>query len=251
MSLLNQLSRGHNSILIFDCEFWHVLHSGENVKKVPKEDFFFLPREIGGIHLTKGKDWKISSFFVTLDSPAKNMALPISHFSTVSQTTANKLNELERQLELSWGESFYSELTSEEKDVWKKGLDAYRSDPNIKKHHKPASWLSSKFMKLFDESLVIVKGTSDIDAIQNFCSLKKIKYSQPAQLIDIANWNVESKRICGSAKLEESFNCLKHKFSPDIRAILSHLDFGKAHDPTADAAMTLAICLYIVEHKNT
>jgi hypothetical protein len=247
---LDNLSQGHKSILIFDCEFWHVLNNGESVKNVHKKDFFFLPREIGGILLKKKKEWTISTFYVTLDSPNKNMSLPLSQFSSVSQSTANKLNKLETKLELPLGESFYSELEYDEQEIWKEALETYNSDPNIKEHHQSSSWIN-KFMKVYEKSLVIVKGSSDIESIQNLCSIKKYKYSLPAQLIDIANWNIESSRLCGSAKLEDSFNCIQSKLSPAIKKLASKLPIGKAHNPSSDAAMTLVIAMYILENKNT
>lgn len=250
MDLLDKLSRGYSSILVFDCEFWHVLNNGENVKNVNKSDFFFLPREIGGVLITKNKKWKLNNFFVTLDSPSKDMAFPASHFDTVGKTTKNKLLELEKQLELPWGESFYSELTPEGKKVFKDGVQLYTNDSNIKKHHKPLSWIS-KFMKVYSNSLVIVKGTSDIDALKNLCSIRKYTYLEPASLIDISNWNSESHKLCGSAKLEDTFHCIKPKVSSHIKELMHLLPLGEAHNPSSDAAMTLVVVLYILENKNT
>jgi hypothetical protein len=248
MGILDVLSRGTNSILVFDCEFWHVKYNNEPVTKVEKRDFFFLPREIGGFRITKNKDWAITEeFFVTLHPPGLNVALPVSNYSTVTARTEYRLNEIEKELGTSWGESFFFDLAPEKKILWKEGLDAYKNDTNIKNHHQPPSWLN-KFIKTLSESTVIVKGAYDILAIKNYCAIKKLQFHTPLHIIDIVHWNEESHKQCGSAKLEDTYNCIKNKLSPEAKKIAKKLPIGRAHDPMADAIMTFIIAMYIEKH---
>ena len=245
MSVLDRIARGNNSILVFDCEFWHVKHNNENVSLVDNKDFFFIPREIGGFRLTKKKSWEISQeFFITLNAPNLNVALPVSHYSTVTPRTKVKLEEIEQKMGSSWGESFFFDLSPDQKILWKDGLTAYKNDSNIKNNHKPPSWMNS-FVKVLSESTVIVKGSRDIIAVKNFCAIKSLHFKNPMHVIDIADWNDESHKKCGSAKLEDTYNCIKNKITPEMKSIAKNFPIGNAHDPLADAIMTFVIAMYI------
>ena len=195
---LDILAHGQTKILVFDCEFWHVM--GETGDKgfvfPPDKDFFFISREIGGFLLTKNKDgsWSYKDpFFVTLSKPKRDVAFPISHYATVTPKTGYVLDELEQKLGLAWGDSFYSRLTPEGQAAHKAGIAAYESDSNIKKHHRPPSWYSG-FMKHYSESTIVVKGTGDIEALKNAAHYYGFDYKPPKQIVDIAVWNVESRK---------------------------------------------------------
>lgn len=252
--LLDSLSRGHDRILVFDCEFWHVL-GGEGFITVPNQpiEFFFLPREFGGFLLTKQKDgWDYEgSFHVTLSKPKLEVAFPISHYATVTGPTGYKLDELEHSLGRPWGEAFPSMLSAEGLKAYKEGIKVYENDPIIKKSHKPNSWYKS-FLKLMQKSLVVVKGTGDLNAIQNACTLYGYEYTPPAEIVDIAQWNQQSYKQCRTAKLEGTFQCIEKKVQDDAgngRTLRDILPLGKAHDPSVDASMTLLVAMYIESKK--
>jgi hypothetical protein len=50
---LDSLAGNHKKVLVFDCEFWHVMKKSRDryFTTVNKENFFFIPREIGGFRL--------------------------------------------------------------------------------------------------------------------------------------------------------------------------------------------------------
>jgi hypothetical protein len=248
--LLDKLAHGQTSILVFDCEFWHVFrHKEEGYNYVDDKPFFFMPREIGGLVFSKKKHWTYDNdFFVTMHKPALDVAFPISHYSTVSPQTAHELNELEKELSLPWGEAYYSKLSSRDKVTWIKGVSAYQNDKNIKDHHKPKSWLK-EFLELYSNSTVILKGTSDVDALKNACMYYGYKYKEPLHVVDIAEWNPLSYRICQTAKLEGTFDCIRNALDHDTRKLLDILPIGNSHDPTVDAAMTLIVALYFSSKK--
>jgi len=246
--LLDILAQGNSKLLVFDCEFWHVFSDDSGYIYLKDQPFFFIPREIGGFTLVKQSDgsWKYSgSFFVTMSKPSKDVAFPISHFSTVSAETAKLLDKLEFQLKTPWGEAYYSILDEDEQEIWKKGVSAYENDSNIKPHHKPASWLKT-FLKQYSESTIVVKGTSDIESLQNACNRYNIPYKKPAKIVDIADWNLTSRKKCGTAKLEGTFKCIKDNLDPDTKKLLDILPLEKAHDPSTDASMTLIVAMYIL-----
>ncbi len=246
--LLDTLAEGRSTILTFDCEFWHVLNSsGDPPFMTEKEDFFFLPREIGGFVLTKRADgsWEYKApFYATFRHPKRDTALPISKFATVSPQTGYKLDSIEKQLSLPWGESYLSRLPREEHALWKEGVKAYQTDANIASHHQPPSWIK-KLVDLFPSAMVIVKGKNDLYAIQNMCILHGYEYKFPSIVNDIANWNLESRKKCGTAKLEETYMCVKNKFTDITKEFQSILPLQKAHDPSTDASMTFLLALYI------
>lgn len=249
---LDSLAGKYKKVLIFDCEFWHVLgqEGHQGIIFQPNEDFFFIPREIGGIILERsGKEWKLHKpFFVTLNSGQKDTVLPISKFSTVTHDTAQKLDLIEKRLGRPWGEAFFSRLSSEGQEAFIEGLKFYNADSNIKKHHKSFSWYE-KFFKEYSESLIVVKGTGDIEALKNAAKLNKIKYLEPLEIVDIADWNSKSKQICGTAKLAGTFDCIKKDLDEEIKILGDYLPLEKAHDPSTDASMTLLIALYIQSQK--
>jgi len=127
-------------------------------------------------------------------------------------------------------------------------MEIYNEDINIKSHSKDNSWYSS-FMKLYSESLIIVKGTGDIEALQNASILYRFKYKKPLEIIDIADWNEESNKVCKTAKLAGTFDCIKKDLDEESKNIADHLPLEKAHDPSTDASMTLLIALYIQSQK--
>jgi hypothetical protein len=244
--ILDSLSHG-NPILVFDCEFWHLFNKAD-VHYLPEKDYFFVPREVGGFMCEKAKGWSIKeTFFVTLDYPLDDVSLPVSQFATVSLETAVELDQIQEEIGVPWVEAHKSVLDTKQKALLNKAIKLYKNDPNIKKHHEPYSWVP-KFLKVFSESTVIVKGTGDLEALQNLCKLKNFDYPQPKYIIDIADWNAKSKKMCGSAKLENTFHCIYPKLSPEIRKVLEQLPLGEAHDPTMDATMTLIVAMFSASH---
>jgi hypothetical protein len=247
---LDTLAHGQTKILVFDCEFWHVLGNEKSIK-MAGPDYFFIPRELGGFLLEKNIDgsWTYDpSFFVTMSKPAREVAFPISHFSTVTAQTGYKLDELEDRLGLPWGEAFPSKLSEEGKQAYKEGIAVYEADTNIKEHHRPPSWYK-KFMKHYSESMIIVKGTSDIDALKNASILYKFEYLDPLDVTDVADWNEESRKRCGTAKLAGTFDCIKKKLDAQTKHLADYLPLEKAHDPSTDASMTLLVALYIASQQ--
>lgn len=250
---LNLLSNGYSKIVVFDCEFWHVLgEQGDSKYLFNKQyDFFFMPREIGGYILTKNTDnsWNLKEpFYVTLPYPKRDVAFPVSHYSTVSPHIAHRLDDLESKLGRPWGDAFPSRLTPEGKEIHKEGLKLYMLDPNIKKHHKSSAWYTT-FIKELSDSMIIVKGLQDIESIQNACTYYKIKFIKPADITDIAEWNAESYKKCHTAKLEGTFRCISNKLDSETKELSKHLSLEKAHDPLTDASMTLLIALFIASKE--
>jgi hypothetical protein len=247
MGILDVLSKGANSILVFDFEFWHVKYENTpNIHAVKNQSYYFIPREIGGIVLKKDKSWKIhDKFFVTLNSPVKNVSLPLGKYASLSDDTAMKLSELQSKVDIPFGELFFSELDSRTRPIWKETIHLYENDSNIKKHNKPLSWLTH-FMKIYSSSTVIIKGSNDIHALKNICHIAGVRYRQPTAIIDIVDWNDESHKLCGSAKLGDTYRCIEDDLSPEIKNIQRDLDFVEEHSPLTDASMTLIIAMYSV-----
>jgi len=250
---LDKLSNDQSKILVFDCEFWHVLgETGDNGYAFDNDkDFFFMPREIGGFMLIKQKDgsWLYKDpFFVSMSKPKRDVAFPISHFATVSRQTGVKLDELELDLGLPWGDAFPSRLSDEGKRAHAEAIKIYELDSNIKKHHKAPSWYKT-FIKHYSESTIIVKGTNDIDALKNAAKHYGFQYQDPKDIVDIAVWNVQSRKRCRTAKLEGTYLCIERKLDKETQEIAKHLPLEKAHDPTTDASMTLLVALYIESQK--
>jgi len=247
---LDTLAHGQTKILVFDCEFWHVLGTEPGIK-MTGPDFFFIPREVGGFLLTKNKDgsWSYNSnFFVTLGNQKREVSFPISHYSTVTPQTGYKLDELENRLGLPWGEAFPSRLSPEGVAAYKEGIKVYEADTNIKEHHKPPSWYKT-FMKHYSESMIVVKGRGDIDALKNASILYGFDYLEPLDVTDIAIWNPVSYKKCGTAKLAGTFDCIKKKLDNNTKHLADYLPLEKAHDPSTDASMTLLVALYIVSQQ--
>jgi hypothetical protein len=249
MEKLNKLSHNQEHILVFDCEFWHVFDKIENVYYLPNRDFFFLPREIAGFLLSKDKsgNWKMhNKFFVSLDCPLKDIALPISKFSTVTLDTAIKLDEIQENIGMDWVDAHESILDSSQKKLLLQALKIYKNDPQIKKVHQPLTWIN-KFMKLYSQSTIIVKGHEDINALKNLSIIKNFNYIDPPFIVDIALWNKKSKKVCGSAQLLNTFKCILPKLNKETKRFLELLDFDQAHNPMTDASMTLIVAMYITK----
>ena len=178
MEKLNKLSHNQEHILVFDCEFWHVFDKVEGIEYLPNRNFFFLPREIAGFILSKNSsgEWKINNkFFVTLDCPLKDVSLPISKFSTVSLDSAIKLDQIQEEIGIDWVDVHSSALNKNQKKLLLDALKIYKNDTQVKKRHQPFSWIN-KFMKVYEKSVIIVKGHEDIKALQNLSKIKDLDY---------------------------------------------------------------------------
>lgn len=249
---LDKLANGQNKLLAFDCEFWRV-YGASGFISIPNTDEFFIPRELGGFFLTKNSDgtWEYKDyFFVTFSNPkGYDVSFVSSQFAAVSDRNAEKLDQYQSLLQLDWDKSFLHTLSSDDqKNVLKESLDVYNGDKYIKDNHKPPSWIK-KFLKSYSESTIVVKGTSDIEALQNMCRIHGYDYLQPRSVVDIATWNSKSRKLCGTAKLEGTFDCI----SKDIddtgskrKRLRNILPLQRAHEPTTDASMTLLVAIYIV-----
>ena len=247
---LDTLAGTHKSILCFDCEFWRV-YGNAGYHGIPGTDEFFMPREVGGFLLTKNTDgsWEYHKhFFVTLSPPDLDVSFISSQFATVNAKTAEELDIIQATLVMPWAAAYKKSLPEEQHEILEEGIDVYLNDPNIKKHHKTKTWYKT-FLELYSQSLIIVKGKSDIEALENACKYYKIPYTKPLDVYDIADWNVQSRTKCGTAKLEGTYTCILNEI-PDETGKKQHLrqilPLGEAHDPSSDAAMTLLVALYIV-----
>jgi hypothetical protein len=245
---LDILAEDHDQILVFDCEFWHVYGSEGYIplQKLPNE--FFMPREIGGFFLTRSADkqWIYKdSFFVTLSPPkGKDVSFVSSAFANVTDETADKLDEFQSVLTVPWSSAYLRVLPEEIKEVLLDGIDTYNKDKNIKKAHKPTSWLKG-FIEEYSNSLVIVKGNADIESLQNACRFHDLEYKPPKKVYDIAEWNLTSRKKCGTAKLDGTYECIYPYLDDETKKLTLHLPMKKAHEPSSDAAMTLIVALYI------
>lgn len=245
---LDTLADSHESVLVFDCEFWRV-YGNKGYLGIPNSNEFFMPREIGGFLLTKNvNDWTYHKpFFVTLSPPDLDISFISSQFATVTQKTADDLDIIQASLVMPWASAYKRALPAEQHAILDEGINVYLNDSNIKKHHKPNSWIE-KFIDMYSKSLIVVKGINDIDALRNICKYLRIPYKKPIAVYDISKWNTESHRKCGTAKLEGTYDCIINEL-PDTtgkKRLRDILPLGEAHDPLSDAAMTLLVALYIV-----
>jgi hypothetical protein len=239
---LDKLGQGYDQILAFDCEFWRV-SGASGFSAIPKTTEFFTPRELAGFFIKKDENgrWEYSGyFFVTFSPPkGKEVSFISSEFASVSAKTASEMDKYQSAFQSS------SEVSQ---DLIKESLKVYLQDKHIKNNHKPNSWIKT-FLKEYSKSLVVVKGTYDLDAVKNMCVSNDYEYLQPAGIFDIANWNTESHRICGTAKLEGTYDCISRKIDDagtKTRRLRDILPLGRAHDPASDAAMTFLVAIYIV-----
>jgi len=218
---LDTLAGKATSILAFDCEFWHLGNT-------------FLPREVGGYHITRSGDGWVRSapFFAVLPPPPKQLNRVSSSFSTVTPKTALVLDILEE-----------TERTAREFLHEDDSVKAYFADPNVKPHLKPASWLAG-FTKMIGESVVVLKGDMDLKAIKSACTHHRIPFHQPLRIVDIAHSNPDFNKRCGTAKLEGTYRCI----AKDLDAVLKKVfPVGKAHNPVFDSAMTIQIAAWLTE----
>jgi hypothetical protein len=218
---LNMLAGKATSILAFDCEFWH-------------KGSMFLPREVGGYHLTRSGDaWTRSApFFVVLPPPPGQLNRVSSNYSTVTPSTAEVLDIFEET------ERSAREFLDNDDSV-----KAYFADPKVKPHLKPTSWLSG-FVKMLGASTVIVKGDMDLKAIKTACSLHTISYQAPLNIIDIARHNPAFNKRCGTAKLEGTYHCIFKELDPTLKKVFP---VGKAHHPVFDTGMTVQIAAWMAK----
>ena len=248
---LDTLARGHTKLLAFDCEFWRV-YGSKGFTAVPDTDEFFLPRELGGFYLTKNADgsWEYKDYFyVTFTNPkGLDVSFISSEFATVSDETAEMMDVYQSKLQYEWSKSFLGTLPESQHALLKESLDLYNNDPHIKDNHKPPSWIK-RFMKHYSESVIVVKGTFDIVSLQNMCKLHGYEYLPPLGVVDIATWNLASRKMCGTAKLEGTFDCITPYLDDKgtkRRRLRDILPMERAHEPTTDASMTLLVAIYIV-----
>jgi hypothetical protein len=241
---LDTIAGDHKKILVFDCEFWHVYGDKGYISNERGSNEFFMPREVGGFYFQKTSDGKWNykkEFFITLNPPKdKAFSFVSSEFSNTTEATGRKLDELQSLLL-----NYYLKSDEIEK-VLNQNIQTYLDDENIKKGHKPSSWIQS-FIDDISESLVIVKGLKDLDALENACRYHGYKYKQPKGVVDIAEWNPKSHRLCGTARLEKTFQCIKRKLDPEVEKFLDIVPIGRPHDPRSDAAMTFIVALYIIQ----
>jgi hypothetical protein len=145
-------------------------------------------------------------------------------------------------------QSAFQSSSEVSQDLIKESLKVYLQDKHIKNNHKPNSWIKT-FLKEYSKSLVVVKGTYDLDALKNMCVSNDYEYLEPSGIFDIAKWNTESHRMCGTAKLEGTYDCISRNIDDSgtkTRRLRDILPLGRAHDPASDAAMTFLIAIYIV-----
>jgi hypothetical protein len=218
---LNRLAGNATSLLAFDCEFWHLGAT-------------FLPREVGGYHMTRSGDGWVRSapFFVVLPAPGGQLNRVSSSYSTVTPKTAEILDILE-ETERSAPEFLHDD------DIVK----AYFADPKVKPHLKPTSWITG-FVKMMSESAVIVKGDMDLKAIKSACTKYKIAYHAPLKVFDIARHNPEFSKRCGTAKLEGTYRCISKELDAGLKKAFP---VGKAHNPVSDSAMTVQIAAWLAK----
>lgn len=252
---LDVIAGDHDQILVFDCEFWHVYDSQGYVplQNLPNE--FFMPREVGGFFLNRSSDgqWIYrNSFFVSLNPPkGKDISFVSSAFANVTEETAHELDKLQDVLSVPWSSAYLSVLPEEIQEILLDGINTYNKDSIIKKAHKPASWLKT-FIEEYSKSLIIVKGTGDIDSLKNACTFNGFEYKPPQKVYDIAEWNLTSRKKCGTAKLDGTYKCIYPHLNDQIKKLVQFLPMKKAHEPASDAAMTLIVALHIIslaKHK--
>ena len=256
MKLYNQhldtLAQGQSKLLVFDCEFWRVYGSA-GFHGIPETDEFFIPRELGGFTLSKNADgtWEYKGFFfITFTNPkGYDVSFVSSEFASVSDKTAATLDKYQSVLQLDWSKSFLHTLPQgEQQSVLLDSLKVYNGDKHISDHHRPPSWIK-RFMKTYSESTIVVKGTSDIEALQNMCTMHGYSYLPPKAVVDIARWNRKSRAVCGTAKLQGTYDCILRDIDDTgrkRRRLRDILPMQRAHEPTTDASMTLLVAIYIV-----
>ena len=252
---LNILAGEHTQILAFDCEFWRVIDSAGFIG-IPDTDEFFIPRELGGFVIKKnGESWEYNQkpIFVTFTNPrGYDVSFISSQFATVSDKTADELDQYQSLLQLEWHKSFLKSLPNEQHSILKDSLKLYNSDDHIKKNHKPPSWIK-QFLEVYSKSLIVVKGKSDIESLQNMCKIHGYEYKPPAGIYDIATWNLQSRKKCGTAKLEGTYDCIVRDLDDQInprQRLRNILPMDRAHEPTTDASMTLLVALYIIARNS-
>ena len=252
---LDTLAGEYKQILAFDCEFWRVTGAA-GFKAIPDTDEFFIPRELGGFLLKRKDDgWEYNEkpIFVTFTNPrGYDVSFISSQFAAVSDKTADKLDQYQSLLQLEWSKSFLRTLPNEQHELLKESLKLYNSDAHIKDNHKPPSWIK-QFMEVYSKSLIVVKGTFDMVALENMCKIHGYEYKPPAAVYDIADWNNKSRKLCGTAKLEGSYDCISKDIDDAVNSrqrLRNILPMDRAHEPTTDASMTLLVAMYIIASKS-
>jgi len=252
---IDTLGGKYDQILAFDCEFWRILGSS-GFKAIPDTDEFFIPREIGGFILKRKDDeWEYNEkpIFATFLNPrGYDVSFVSSEFASVSDKVAEELDQYQSLLQLDWNKSFLRTLPNEQQSILKESLKLYNSDDHIKKNHKPPSWIK-QFLEVYSKSLIVVKGTYDLIAIENMCKIHGYEYKPPLAVYDVAEWNSRSRKMCGTAKLEGTYDCISRKIDDVVgpqQRLRNILPMKRAHEPTTDASMTLLVAMYIIASKS-
>jgi hypothetical protein len=100
---------------------------------------------------------------------------------------------------------------------------------------------------MYSTSTIVVKGTGDIDAVQNACKRYNVEYLPPLSITDVALWNKASYQKCNTSKLEGTYLCVRPDFDQQTRELEKILPLEKAHDPSTDASMTFLVALYVIK----
>ena len=249
--LIDKLAGKANSIVCFDCEFWHVYGDGYiEIQNKPSE--YFLPREVGGFQLIRKDDgWDYDGYFFATFLPPSNedVSFVSPEFATVLATTAAKMKTVQKKLSLNWNDAYKYKVHPTDFHLIDKSIALYLEDNHVQKNRKNISWLVD-LLNLCSQSVVVVKGLSDLQSIYNASKYYSFTFQIPMRIKDIAQWNSQSRDKCDTAKLEGTYNCILDEVEDQGTArkkLRDILPVGKAHDPTSDAAMTFIVALYIVQ----
>ena len=248
---LDILAKGHDQILAFDCEFWHVAGL-KGYPKVQGQDYSFFPRELGGVLFTKIKEgeWdQKGKFFVTFPPPVEEVSFVTSKQASTGKTTRKKLDQLETYFDVPWNMVFKQNIPEALHEQIDAAHEVQESDSAIKKARADPKQYYPEFIEMMSKSVAIVKGDKDFEALKNATRFYKLEQKRPIKIVDIAMWNNQSRKKCGSAKLEDTQDCISDELNDTgtpKRRLRDLLPVDRAHDPTSDAAMTLLVALFIV-----
>lgn len=99
--------------------------------------------------------------------------------------------------------------------------------------------------QLFSQSYLIVKGLEDIKALKNHTILLKENYIILKHIFDISKYNNILFEMCNSARLEETYICIKNMNLLDNYQkyfnVINNFTAMKAHNPLVDAYYTFII----------
>jgi len=144
-------------------------------------------------------------------------------------------------------------LKDNKRKIFDLQYDLYYKDPLVKERlmDKGAEKeFVNSFIDLSRKSCFIVKGTRDLDAMNNIASILKTKNNFDFNHIyDIELFNGFSKIKFGNAQLEKTYDGLIQmpiykKNKTDLEVILGSIG-GVAHNPVMDSYYTLVVALII------